>query len=240
VGSVTIGIDIGQKHDPTAIAVMEQEERLVEGRYEDHYLGRHIERLPLSTSYTAIATRLAGIVGNVAKRGASVAAVFVDATGVGKPVVDVLNDAGVQVTAVYFTHGDRRTVNEDRSVTLGKAYLVSHLKVLMQTHRIHLTHSAEMEAMQTELLDYEIRVNEHANDTYGAFTVGTHDDLVTALGLAVQEGAGLPFAWLRNDPAFRAGALGTSGVTTERAEQPKETYEAEVARRVRAWTEAHW
>jgi hypothetical protein len=37
-----------------------------------------------------------------------------------------------------------------------------------------------------ELLDYEIRVDENANDKYGAFRVGTHDDLVTALGLAVQ------------------------------------------------------
>jgi hypothetical protein len=37
-----------------------------------------------------------------------------------------------------------------------------------------------------ELQDYEIRVDENANDRYGAFRVGTHDDLVTALGLAVQ------------------------------------------------------
>ena len=36
-----------------------------------------------------------------------------------------------------------------------------------------------------ELLDYEIRVSEDANDKYGAFRVGSHDALVTALGLAV-------------------------------------------------------
>jgi hypothetical protein len=36
-----------------------------------------------------------------------------------------------------------------------------------------------------EPLDYEIRVDEKANDTYGAFPVGSHDDLCTALGLAV-------------------------------------------------------
>ena len=40
--------------------------------------------------------------------------------------------------------------------------------------------------MADELLDYEIRVDTDANDKYGAFKVGTHDDLVTALGLAVQ------------------------------------------------------
>jgi hypothetical protein len=40
--------------------------------------------------------------------------------------------------------------------------------------------------MKDELLDYEIRISEDANERYGAFKVGTHDDLVTALGLAVQ------------------------------------------------------
>ncbi len=41
--------------------------------------------------------------------------------------------------------------------------------------------------MTAELFDYEIRASEDANERYGAFKVGTHDDLVTALGLAVQE-----------------------------------------------------
>ena len=30
------------------------------------------------------------------------------------------------------------------------------------------------------------RVDANANDTYGAFRVGSHDDLVAALGLAAQ------------------------------------------------------
>jgi hypothetical protein len=37
-----------------------------------------------------------------------------------------------------------------------------------------------------ELVNYEIKVSEGGMDVYGAFRVGTHDDLVTALGLAVQ------------------------------------------------------
>ena len=37
----------------------------------------------------------------------------IDATGVGTPVVDVLSEAQVpaRLVAVYFTHGDRRTVD---------------------------------------------------------------------------------------------------------------------------------
>jgi len=71
-------------------------------------------------------------------------------------------------------------------VSLGKTWLVSRLQVLLQTGRILLPKTAEAEALAKELMDYEIRVTEQANDTYGAFKVGTHDDLVTALGLATQ------------------------------------------------------
>jgi hypothetical protein len=112
---------------------------------------------------------------------------YVDATGVGNPVVDLLKAAGVrQIKAVYFTYGDRRTVAEDGSVSLGKAWLVSRLQVLLQSERLHLPQTAEAQVLAKELLDYEIRISEDANDRYGAFRVGTHDDLVTALGLAVQ------------------------------------------------------
>lgn len=187
MGTVTIGIDIGQKSDPTAIAVVEMEWRGGDDRREDHYLCRHLSRLPLNTGYTQVAERLGEIVAGVREYAGSVRAIYLDATGVGQPVADELKSAGVRVTPVYFTHGDRRTENEDGSVTLGKAFLVSRLKVLMQSKRMHLARTEEMDAMQKELLDYEIRVNEHANETYGAFKTGAHDDLVTALGLAVQE-----------------------------------------------------
>jgi hypothetical protein len=35
------------------------------------------------------------------------------------------------------------------------------------------------------MIDYEIRVNDRANMEVGAFRTGAHDDMVTALGLAV-------------------------------------------------------
>ena len=111
---------------------------------------------------------------------------YVDATGVGQPIVDLLSVAGVRPVACYFTHGDRRVEKDRHEITIGKAYLVSRLQALLQTGRIHLPRTSEASALAEELLDYEIRVDQNANDRYGAFRVGTHDDLVTALGLAVQ------------------------------------------------------
>jgi hypothetical protein len=109
----------------------------------------------------------------------------------------------LRVTPVYFTHGDRRQEEREAAagggggairVTLGKAHLVSRLQVLPQTGRIHLPETAEAKALARELRGHEIRVTENANDTYGAFKVGSHDDLVTALGLAVQEGKARGFS----------------------------------------------
>ena len=65
--------------------------------------------------------------------------------------------------------------------------------MLLQTQRLHLPKSTEAELLAEDLLSYEIEVGEDANERYGAFKVGARDDLVTALGLAVQEEAELDF-----------------------------------------------
>jgi len=188
---VVLGVDIGQKRDPTAICVAEVDSREVGGRTETHFLIRHLERLPLGTQYPKVADRVAGITGRVRGRTGESPTVYVDATGVGLPVVDLLRERlhGGRVVAAYFTYGDRRTETvEDGQVrvSLGKAFLVSRLQALLQCGRLHLPRTGEAQALTEELLNYEIRVDENAHEKYGAFKVGTHDDLVTALGLAVQ------------------------------------------------------
>jgi hypothetical protein len=119
-----------------------------------------------------------------------------DITGVGRPVHEIIEReiaaaalprAGLtlRLEPVTFTHGDRLNRMDGGGRSVGKAYLVSRLQSLLQTDRVKLPRTAEAEALARELLDYEIRVSEDANDRYGAFKVGAHDDLVTALGLAV-------------------------------------------------------
>jgi Terminase RNaseH-like domain len=224
MGPVSIGIDIGQKVDPTAIAVVEEEERTEtdeqtkKERTQVFYVVRRLERLPLGMPYPKIRARLATIIEAVRARAAETHAlttvqlsatlvievpeqaalpptVYVDATGVGQPVVDELRHAGVRVTPVYFTHGDRRTMREDGGISLGKAWLVSRLQVLLQNGRLLLPDTDDARVLAKELQDYELRVSEQANDTYGAFKVGTHDDLVTAVGLAIQGSGKRVMAW---------------------------------------------
>ncbi len=185
---VSIGVDIGQKHDPTAIAVVQAERREREGGGSEwHHLVRHLERLPLGTSYPEVGRRVAAVVAEVVAKTGFEPALHVDATGVGTPVVDALGNAGIRakIYPVYFTHGDKR-VTEGNQISLGKGWLVSRLQVLLQSKLLHLPQTTEAQVLTAELHNYEIRMSEDANERYGAFKVGTHDDLVTALGLAVQ------------------------------------------------------
>jgi len=182
MGAVNIGVDIGQRQDPTAIAVVEVQE--ADG--QAHHFVRYLERLPLGTPYPQVAARVIEVADGAADRAGSDPLIYVDATGVGGPVVDLLRGARYAVVPVCFNHGDRR-VRGHGEVRLGKAWLVSRLQVLLQQGRLHLPRSSEAEVLARELMDYEIRVDQNGSDKYGAFKVGTHDDLVTALGLAVQE-----------------------------------------------------
>ena len=215
--ALRLGVDIGQKRDPTALAVVE-----VAARQKDiaslsadrsrasrgagssdgelHYFVRHLERLPLGTPYPEVARRIAQVWRRVKHRAGLPPSLFVDATGVGAPVVDLLGadpDLAAHLWAVTLTYGNRRTIRAaDRRICLGKEKLFRYLVFRFDTRCLHLPATSEAKALAAELRSYEIRVDENGTDRYGAFQSGTHDDLVTALGLAVQEE--LPAASVRS------------------------------------------
>ncbi len=147
---------------------------------------RHLERLPIEASFPAIIDRIAEVTEGAQIRTGQRPYLYVDVTGLGQPVIDLLESRiEAHICSVFFTHGDRRT-KDRRLVTLGKAFLVTRLQVLLQAGRMHLPKTPESRTLRQELLEFQVRVEPDANDHYGAFRVGSYDDLVTALGLAVQ------------------------------------------------------
>ena len=184
---VYIGVDIGQSQDPTAIVVADPEIR----ENEIHYVIRYLRRLPLGISYPAIIEEIIKIYQNIPEPEGNHKLhkqVWIDATGVGKPVVDLIrnNCSYINLHEVFITGGEAKdNINPwTRVIKLPKAYLVSRLQVMLGYGRIHLPKTEEALALQEELKIYTIKVNDNANFEFGAFKVGTHDDLVTALGLA--------------------------------------------------------
>src|SRR6266853_2113470 len=89
-----VGLDLGQKHDHAAIAVVER--RAGSGIFRVGYL----ERMPLGTSYPRVVARVLEMVQDEKLQGRC--ALAVDGTGVGAPVVDLLRGSrlGCDLAAV--------------------------------------------------------------------------------------------------------------------------------------------
>lgn len=185
---VNIGVDFGQRVDPTAICVCEVERRDYElnererpkgGDY--HYVVRYLERLPLGTLYHVVVDRLAEIYRKLTEDKIH-ARFWVDATGVGEAMVDLLDQAKLPVAPVYFVSGEK-AVRQGREWHIGKLVLVTRLEILCQKERVHLP--TKDAGLINELPDFERRISEAANLQYGAFRRGSHDDLCIALALSV-------------------------------------------------------
>jgi hypothetical protein len=151
---VTIGVHFGQKREPTAVAVSEIDERRVAGWWENHFLIRHLERLPVGTPYPLVARRVQSIVWRIKNRHRGTPLLYLDATGIGAPVVDLFRKQPVQATIVevYFNQGDRRKAVDRLEVKLKKAFVVTRLQTLLQTNRVHLPESEEARILFEELM----------------------------------------------------------------------------------------
>jgi len=189
MGVVTVGVHLGQDRTAPALCVVQLNPRQVDYETIDHYETRYLAALPAGSTYPEIAERLGKVLDGIHFQIRTSAQVFVNLTGLGQPVLDLLLESAQRAAAVrgvYFTHGDRLDGSYDE-ILLGKARLVSRLQVLLQAGRLHLPRTNEAEVLARELQDFEIRVSEDANQRYGAFPVGSRDELVTALGLALHE-----------------------------------------------------
>ena len=211
----SIGVDIGQLRDHSAVVISESQEkytgevtnrtRLTKGGFPveveeretaTFYEIRDAIRLPLNTPWPKVGKTIANAVQGILRmKEDAFVYVTVDVTGIGRPVVDLALAPALQwvpghmVRSATFTHGDRKVGNLNQAeVTVGKYYLVSRIKTLFQSNQLALPAGhQELELMIEELMDFDREIDEDANERYGAFKVGTHDDLVTALGLAVLE-----------------------------------------------------
>lgn len=203
---VTLGVDVGQKSDYSTVAVME-----TSGAGEDTlFTCRRLERLALGTPYPKVIDRIVEVVDNVGERLAAEEAglhptweripvqdwpltytlrLYVDGTGVGQPVIDLLRDRlrgkrVVFVPCVFVWSNQSVLDGESRWLKVGKANMVSRLQALLQFTRLRVPETETGKALITELRQFELKRTEKNNDIFGAFMTGAHDDLVTAVGLA--------------------------------------------------------
>ena len=192
-----LGVDLGQRHDPTALAAVERivqrgpevDRATFEPIVQAVYRVRGLRRLKLGTPYPEIVAEVVSVARTVAVQGP--VTVVVDATGVGAPVVDLLRqelDSTIPLVPVIFTAGDTARV-DNGTHRVPKKDLVHGLIVLFEDKRLRLLDDhPEARALVNELSNMRIKISGESHASYEAWRQGQHDDMVFALALACWRG----------------------------------------------------
>ncbi len=158
----------------------------------------HLQRWQLRTSYPSIVADVVEMINGLDPEritgGKTVLAI--DATGVGAPVVDLFKRERINAILAPIQIVAGANVSEENGMTrVPKRDLVSVVQVGLQNRKLKIASGLNLaETLSRELQNFSVKITDAANDVYGAWREGTHDDLVLAVALAV---------WKANQPIFR-------------------------------------
>jgi hypothetical protein len=208
-----IGLDLGQASDPTALAILKRVLLLDDGGqavrdHRDEPLYQfgcvYLERYPLGTSYPTIVAAVGRLVRD--PRLQPDPRLAIDATGVGRAVVDLFlhERMPAQLVPITITAGDtvrRERWNRSRSTGywVPKAELVSAVQAGLQSRRLKVVPTLGLaDTLRKELADFRSTISRSAHETFSARD-GSHDDLVLSVAMPL---------WLghRREVEFRAPA----------------------------------
>lgn len=197
--SLFIGLDLGQAKDFSALAVIECIRTVTSGGKDEITALNciHLQRWQLRTSYPAIVADVVKMVNNLDPFFYPTAktTLCVDATGVGAPVIDLFKREQIhaQLKPIQIVGG--ANVSEEFGMTrTPKRDLVSAVQIGLQNRTLKIASGLpEAETLSRELQNFTVKITDSANDVYGAWREGTHDDLVLAVALALWTANRTPF-----------------------------------------------
>jgi hypothetical protein len=194
-----VGCDLGQAQDYTALCVVEKitvdaSEIIQQKGFEPpratsvskkvHHI-RHLQRLKLGTGYPEI-VQTVGTMLKALPVAKMPPALVVDATGVGRPVIDMMRKAGLKPVSVSITGGHDENYVGSNEWRIPKRNLVSTLAVCMQSGRLKVAPDlSEAETLVSELSNFRVKISSSGHDSYDSWRDSIHDDLCLAACLAV-------------------------------------------------------
>jgi hypothetical protein len=152
---------------------------------------RHLERYELGTPYPEVIQRVIRLLTRPPIRHhLERTRLIVDATGVGRPVVDSFRAQGVHPVSVLIHGGDSVTAEapgpEILNLRVPKRDLVAAVQTTLQSRRLQIAAGLTLaNVLRKELLNFRIKIDPRtAHDSYSHWREGDHDDLVLATAVA--------------------------------------------------------
>ncbi len=170
-----LGLDLGQVHDPSAVAILEADRTLCI---------RHLERMPLGLPYADVVKRVRSMTRSRELKGKCT--VIADATGVGRPVIELLRSARLEapVLPVLATAGDGESL-DGGYFRVPKRDLIMGLQGRLALGELQIAGKLiERQTLQREMLQMRMRMGAARRERFAAWSSNQHDDLVFAVALA--------------------------------------------------------
>lgn len=169
-----LGLDLGQAADFTALALVV--------RQANGYSVPLLDRIR-GVPYPDLVGNVADLMETPELAGKT--QLVVDATGVGRPVMDMLRGAGLQPVALTI-HGGAKVTSGRRSPRVPKRDLINGLLLTLQAGALRISDQLpHAETLTRELTEMRRKVSAAGHDSYGVWRDGEHDDLVLALAIAL-------------------------------------------------------
>ncbi len=205
-----IGLDLGQAQDFSALAIIESVRIVTTSKKAGEEVDCdntknvltelnciHLQRWQLRTSYPSIVADTVQLINGLApdRIPDRKPVLCVDATGVGAPVVDLFRRERINAELVPIQIVAGANVSEESGTfRVPKRDLVSVVQVGLQNRMLKIAESLDLaETLSRELQNFTVKITDSANDVYGAWREGTHDDILLAVALAV---------WKANQPVY--------------------------------------
>ena len=201
-----VGLDLGKRQDPTALAVLERRERetgevdrvTYERRREVQTSVRYLERLPLGTSYVDVARHVGTLVRRPELAGRCT--LVVDATGVGDAVMELLRMErmpGCRMMAVKITGGERES-SDGSTWRVPKLELIEGVQVMFESDQLRIARElGDSEQLVTEMMNMRVSAGGGGQEQIENWRTGSHDDLVFAVALACWQVRKCRASWRR-------------------------------------------
>ena len=195
---IFIGLDLGQRQDPAALAILERTQQFspirnpvtLEFPSRILFTLRHAERFHLGLPYITIVHRIGHLVRDLTGSicgGWPVSSghlcnpyktLVVDASGVGAPVVEMLRkaDFGITIVPILITSGQEAHPGPDKTFYVPRRDLITRLRIVLERQALRIPAQInDRETLTTELLNL--------SDRSGS----KHDDLAIATALALYQ-----------------------------------------------------
>jgi hypothetical protein len=205
-----IGLDLGQAQDFSALAIIESVRIVTTSKKASEEINSdntknvltelnciHLQRWQLRTSYPSIVADTVQLINGLdpSRIPDRKPVLCVDATGVGAPVVDLFRRERINAELVPIQIVAGANVSEESGTfRVPKRDLVSVVQVGLQNRMLKIAATLDLaETLSRELQNFTVKITDAANDVYGAWREGTHDDILLAVALAV---------WKANQPVY--------------------------------------